>query len=207
MNTLDSLISTLANHIALSSIIMSYALVVVAEIGDKSQLMCMMLAARYRALPVALGAIASFILLNGLAVLVGASIKELIEPQWISLAVAVLFISFGLHSFFHASEQEEQSIEQHSAPRLFITTFMLITVAEFGDKTQLAVIALGSSDIPFSVFVGATLALITTTALGIWAGQRLLSKISLSLVAKVSGFFFIVLGLAAAGKGYNLITA
>ena len=184
---------------------MSYALVFVAEIGDKSQIMCMMLAARYRALPVALGAIASFVLLNALAVLLGAAISEFIEPKYVSLIVAVLFLSFGVHSLINdEGEDDEEQPKKISAKRLFFTTFMLITVAEFGDKTQLAVVALGSSDIPLSIFIGATLALVSTTLLGVWAGQRFLKQVPIGLIHKLSGGFFILLAIVAAIKSFTL---
>jgi len=187
---------------------MSYALVFVAEIGDKSQLMCMILAARYRAIPVALGAITSFVLLNGLAVMLGAVIKELIAPQYISTIVALLFLAFGIQSLLANEDDEGEDESQNiSAKRLFLTTFMLITVAEFGDKTQLAVVALGSSDIPLSIFIGSTLALITTTVLGVWAGKKLLAKVSMTLVTKISGVFFIVLAIVAAIKAFTLFQA
>jgi len=185
---------------------MSYALIVIAEIGDKSQLMCMVLAARHRAIPVALGAIASFVVLNALAVLLGASLKEFFEPQWIAVTVSILFISFGLQIFWSAGNSQQSTLARTviSAKRLFITTFMLITVAEFGDKTQLAILALGSSDLPFSIFIGATLAQITTTVIAVWAGQRFLSNLSITLVEKTSGIFFVIFGVIAAVKAYGL---
>jgi len=187
---------------------MSYALVFVAEIGDKSQLMCMVLAARYRAAPVACGAVMSFVLLNGLAVLLGAGIAQLIAPQYISVIVALLFFAFGVHALLIGTQQEEvYQATNLSAKRLFLTTFMLITVAEFGDKTQLAVVALGSSDLPLSIFIGSTLALITTTLLGVWAGQQLLKKIPMPLVARLSGLFFMLLGVVATIKAISLFNA
>jgi len=167
--------------------------------------MCMMLAARYRPLPVATGAVLSFVLLNGLAILLGAAIAKLIQPQYISIIVALLFFAFGLHALFADTQEEDsQKPTSISAKRLLLTTFMLITVAEFGDKTQLAVIALGSSEQPLSIFIGATLALITTTFLGVWAGQKLLKKIPMVLVTKLSGLFFILLAIVATIKAISL---
>lgn len=168
--------------------------------------MCMMLAARYRSIPVAFGAIFAFVLLNTLAVVLGAASKELLEPQWISIIVAVLFLGFGIHTLLDSEEDEEELNQSISAKRLFMTTFMLIAIAEFGDKTQLAVVALCSSDIPLSIFIGATLALTTTTILGVWAGFRVLNKIPMALVQKVSGLFFIGLGILASVKTFSLLT-
>ena len=80
----------------LSSASATYLLIVLAEFGDKSQLVCMTLAARHRGLPVVIGAIAAFAILNLLAVLFGAAVAAWL-PEWLVItAVAVLFALFGL---------------------------------------------------------------------------------------------------------------
>ena len=83
---------------------MSYLLVFAAEIGDKSQFVCMVLAARFRGSPVALGEIAAFVFLNSLAVTVGITITQLVEPKFISIAVASMFLLFGVQSFKNGEE-------------------------------------------------------------------------------------------------------
>ena len=83
---------------------MSYLLVFAAEIGDKSQFVCMVLAARFRGSPVALGAIAAFVFLNSLAVTVGITITQLVEPKFICIAVALMFLLFGVQSFKNGEE-------------------------------------------------------------------------------------------------------
>ena len=75
-------------------------------------------------------------------------------------------------------------------------------MAEFGDKTQLAVVALSSTHAPVAVWFGATAALATTSALGILAGRTLLQKIPLTLLHRISGAFFLVLAVFAAYQAY-----
>jgi putative Ca2+/H+ antiporter (TMEM165/GDT1 family) len=70
-------------------------------------------------------------------------------------------------------------------------------LAEFGDKTQLAVVALSSAAVPLAVWLGSTLALAFTSALGVLAGRTLLKKVSLELLHKISGSIFLVLSAAA----------
>jgi len=183
----------------------SYMLVIAAEIGDKSQLVCMVLAARYRAGPVVVGAIAAFVFLNSMAVVIGLTLTQLIELKYLSVVVAVMFLVFGIQTLRHINQSEDQTeTVNFSASRLVLTTFVLITVAEFGDKTQLAVVGLSTTQPALSVWIGATLALISTTLLGVWLGRTLLQRISMTLLHKVSGSLFIILGLTAGYQAYQL---
>ena len=103
-NIISSSYHQLSDEFFLPIITMSYLLVFAAEIGDKSQLVCMVLAARFRGSPVALGAIAAFVFLNSLAVTVGITITQLVEPKFISIAVALMFLLFGVQSFKNGEE-------------------------------------------------------------------------------------------------------
>jgi putative Ca2+/H+ antiporter (TMEM165/GDT1 family) len=180
----------------------TYVLIVVAEMGDKSQLVCMTLAARHRAKPVILGAIAAFALLNTLAVLFGVAIASWMPDYIVAALVSVLFAFFGLQSLFFNDNEQGSEIQEKSGHNLFLTTFLLITVAEFGDKTQLAIIALSSTAMPLAIWIGATLALATTSILGVIAGRTLLKKIPLTLLHYLSGLFFLILAGIAAYHAY-----
>lgn len=180
----------------------TYVLIVVAEMGDKSQLVCMTLAARHRAKPVILGAIAAFALLNTLAVLFGVAIASWMPDYIVAALVSVLFAFFGLQSLFFNDNEQGSEIQEKSGHNLFLTTFLLITVAEFGDKTQIAIIALSSTPMPLAIWIGATLALATTSILGVIAGRTLLKKIPLTLLHYLSGLFFLILAGIAAYHAY-----
>ncbi len=182
----------------------SYALIIAAEIGDKSQLVCMTLAARHRAMPVILGAIAAFALLNTLAVSFGLAIANWIPEYLVATVVTILFAVFGLHALlFNEEDDAEEQIQEKSGHNLFFTTFLLIAVAEFGDKTQLAVVALSTTALPAAIWIGSTLALVTTSILGVIAGRTLLKKIPLTLLHRLSGLFFIILAGFAGHQAYK----
>mgnify|MGYP000078833664 FL=1 len=189
----------------LNPIFTSYALIFAAEIGDKSQLVCMTLAARHRATPVIFGAISAFSLLNILAVIFGVAIATLLPDYLVAGLVSALFAVFGLQSLFFTDKDDDEEIKPKSTHNLFFTTFLLITVAEFGDKTQLAVVALSSTAIPAAIWIGSTLALSSSAILGVLAGRTLLQKIPLSLLHKISGVIFIILAGFAAYKTLNLL--
>lgn len=181
----------------------SFALIAAAEIGDKSQLVCMTLASRHRAAPVIWGAVAAFALLNTLAVVFGVAIASWLPDYLVAAAVAVLFAGFGLHALLnHADEEGDEQVLEKSGHGIFFTTFLLITVAEFGDKTQLAVVGLSSTAVPLAVWLGATLALTFTSGLGVWAGRTVLQRMPLGLLHRISGTIFLILAALAAYQAY-----
>ena len=180
----------------------SFILIAAAEIGDKSQLVCMTLASRHRATPVLLGAITAFSFLNFLAVLFGTAIASWLPDYIVSATVALLFATFGIHSLRITNDQGDDDIVEKSGHSLFFTTFLLITVAEFGDKTQLAVVALSSTNLPIAVWIGASCALAFTSALGVLAGRTVLQKCPLTLLHKTSGGIFLILAILASYNAY-----
>ena len=178
----------------------TFLLVGLAEFGDKSQLVCMTLAARHRGLPIVIGAILAFAILNLLAVLFGAAVAAWL-PEWlVTLAVAVLFATFGVSSLRYEDEDEDETVEEMPGHGIVATTFLLIFLAEFGDKTQLAVAGLGSTSQTYAVWAGATIALATTSALGVFAGRKLLNRLPLKWIHRISGVFFLLLAAFAAGR-------
>jgi putative Ca2+/H+ antiporter (TMEM165/GDT1 family) len=180
----------------------SFALIAAAEIGDKSQLVCMTLASRHRAMPVLLGAISAFAFLNSLAVIFGVAIANWLPAYIVAGIVAALFAAFGIHSLRVEIEDENAEVKEKSGHSIFFTTFLLITVAEFGDKTQLAVVALSSTLAPIAIWFGSTVALASTSALGILAGRTILQKAPLGLLHKISGTIFLILSVFAGYRAY-----
>lgn len=184
----------------LSSAGATFLLIALAEFGDKSQLVCMTLAARHRGLPVVLGAVAAFAILNLLAVLFGAAVAAWL-PEWVvTSAVALLFAAFGISALRYRDEEEEEEIEEKAGHGVFATTLLLIFLAEFGDKTQIAVAGLGSTTEATAVWTGATLALATTSILGVFAGRKFLHRLPLLWIHRISGVFFIALALYAISR-------
>ena len=181
----------------LSSAGTTFLLITLAEFGDKSQLVCMTLAARHRGLPVVIGATAAFAVLNLLAVLFGAAVAAWL-PEWlVTLAVAVLFAGFGISALRYTEDDEGDEIEEKPGHGIFATTFLLIFLAEFGDKTQIAVAGLGSTSAPSAVWTGATAALAVTSLLGVFAGRKLLNRLPLKWIHRISGIFFLLLAVFA----------
>ena len=182
----------------LSVVLSAFSLLFLAEMGDKSQLLAMTLAHRYRAASVVAGTFAAFAVLNLLAVLLGQVLFELVPEELMLLAAAGLFLYFGYRSWQDADGDEEDESPDGPARGGFATSFTLIFVAELGDKTQLAMIALaaGTGEI-WAVFAGGTLALWTVSLIGILFGATLLRRIPKRRVHRAAALMFITFGVPA----------
>lgn len=186
-------------------ILKSFILVFIAEFGDKSQLVCMTLAARYRPWPVLLGAIVAFSFLNLLGVTVGAVAARWL-PEWLVLAaVCLLFLLFGIQSLRENSEDDTDGNDNKVGRHVLFSVVLLIFLAEFGDKTQIAVAGLAGVEAALGVWIGSTLALSATTLMGVLVGRVLLQYVSIRRVHQVSGVLFILFALWAAVELLNAL--
>ena len=185
----------------LSVVLSAFSLLFLAEMGDKSQLLAMTLAHRYRAGPVIAGTFAAFAMLNLLAVFVGQALFEWIPQELMLLAAAGLFLYFGYRSWRDADGGEDEESDGVPARGALVTSFTMSFVAELGDKTQLAMIALvaGTGEI-WSVFVGGTLALWAVSLIGILFGATVLRKISRHWVHRAAALLFVAFGVLALGQ-------
>ena len=183
----------------LSVVFFTFVLIFVAELGDKSQLVTMSLASKYRPFPVLMGVSSAFVILNLLAVTVGEIIATWIPELWLALLVAGLFLFFGVSTFVADEDEEDDSIKL-STKSIFISAFLMIFIAEFGDKTQLSVAGLAVNYHAITVWLGATAALLTSTVLSVFIGSQLLKFVSARVINKVSGSLFIIMALAVLYK-------
>lgn len=195
---------TMISPESLSVSLSAFALISLAELGDKSQLVCMTLAARHRHWPVLLGASAAFFILNALAVLFGAGVAAWVPERMMAGIVAVLFGAFGIHALRSQGDDDAEEVIDKPGHGIFFTTLLLILVAEFGDKTQIAVAGMAGSLAPWPVWVGATAALVTVSALGVWAGRTLLQRLPLHWLHRASGGIFLLFALAAAWRAITI---
>ncbi len=196
----------MANLEFLTTIFSSFGLIFLAEIGDKSQLVCMTLAARHRYLPVLLGAITALMILNTLAVVFCVGLATCIPEYVLEMVVAILFATFGIKSLRMKEDEDDCEAIEKTGHSIFISTFLMLFLAEMGDKTQLAVAGLSATLSPFAVWIGASVALIFTSALGVLLGASLLRRIPIHRLHQISGIFFLVVAAFAAFKGFEILS-
>lgn len=175
-------------------LIHTFLLVFIAEMADKTQLMVMALCHRYKMSTVVMGMALGIVAISALSVGAGDLIGDYIPMEVIKLAAAMMFLGFGLWNLRSDEQGEEHTDRQFKFPFLSIAlTFML---AELGDKTQLATVAIAADhmDAHLQVFLGGALGLFMANLLGIFAGKLIFSHVSETCVKLGSTFFFFLFG-------------
>jgi len=169
-------------------------LILVLELGDKTQLATISLATRHPWPPVLLGAAAGLVLVTGIGAAIGGVLAGYLGP-WLSaiqVGGGILFIAFGLWTYFRGDEEETS--EEGRGP--FLTAFALNFVAELGDKTQLAVIVLAATNAaPVSTFAGAALALTAIAATSVVIGAGLAKALQARWLRIASTALFVAAGV------------
>lgn len=172
----------------------TFLLVFLAEMADKTQLMVMALCNRYKTSTVIMGMALGIVAISAFSVGAGDLIGDYIPMVVIKLAAAMMFLGFGLWNLREEGEQRESGGLHMKLPFLSIAlTFML---AELGDKTQLATVAIAADHMEYhlQVFLGGALGLFAANLLGIFAGKLIFSHISETSVKLGSSFFFFLFG-------------
>jgi putative Ca2+/H+ antiporter (TMEM165/GDT1 family) len=176
----------------------AFGAVFVGEMGDKSQLMALTFATKYRMRTVVLGLVIAIGALIGLSVGVGAAVGNLLPTDWIRLAAAVMFIGFGLWGLKPEKDGDEDDgpIKERRTGLLTIVTAMFL--AEFGDKTMLIAMGMGSSYNPWGVWIGGTAGMLAADLLAVFAGAWVAKRIPEKVVRYVSSGLFLVIGVLLA---------
>lgn len=153
----------------------AFGVVFVAELGDKSQLLALALAARYRPLPVLAGIALGAAFMFALSVAVGALVGAALPTRLINVVAGLAFLGFGLWTLRGDDDDEEEAegVPPVRARSVVLTTAGAFLVAELGDKTMLATITLASTNGVVGTWGGATVAMVAADALAIALGALL----------------------------------
>jgi putative Ca2+/H+ antiporter (TMEM165/GDT1 family) len=181
----------------MESLLVSTGVVALAEIGDKTQLLAFVLAARFKKpWPIVAGILAATVVNHGLAGALGAWITSVLTPEVLRWVLGASFIGMAVWTLIPDKIEED---ETRVATRLGVFGATLVTffLAEMGDKTQIATVAMAAHyAAPLLVVVGTTLGMLIADVPAVFAGDKLSQKIPMKLVHGLAAAVFAVLGVA-----------
>ena len=190
----------------MESLFVSMGVVALAEIGDKTQLLAFILAARFKKpVPIILGILAATLVNHGLAGALGAWITSSVSPGVLRWVLSASFIGMAIWTLIPDKiEEEETQVAKRFG--VFGATLVTFFLAEMGDKTQIATVAMAAHYAsPLLVVIGTTLGMLIADVPAVFVGDKLANKIPMKLVHSIAAGVFAVLGVATLlGAGAKL---
>lgn len=187
----------------MDAFLLSTAVIFVAELGDKSQLMALTFATRFKTVPVLVGITVATAIVHAVSVLVGAALGATLPTRPISVIAAIAFIGFGIWTLRgdELTEEDEKRAASVSTRNAIVAVGTVFFLAELGDKTMLATITLATKEGLFGTWAGSTLGMVAADALAIIVGRQLGARLperTIKIGAALAFFAFAVVLLVEA---------
>lgn len=192
--------------IFMESLFVSTGVVALAEIGDKTQLLAFILAARFKKpVPIILGILVATLINHGLAGALGAWIISVLQPELLRWLLGLSFIAMAIWTLI-PDKIEEDETRVGTKYGVFGATLVSFFLAEMGDKTQVATVAMAAHyAAPLMVVLGTTLGMLIADVPAVFIGDKLAKRIPMKLVHSIAAAIFAALGLATLlGAGARL---
>lgn len=189
--------------ISMEAFLVSTAVVTLAEMGDKTQLLAFLLAARFKKpIPIILGILVATVLNHSLAGVLGLWITQALSPQWLRWLLGLSFIGMAIWALI-PDKVEDSDMRLTRRWGVFGATLVTFFLAEMGDKTQVATVALAANyAAPIMVVLGTTLGMLIADVPAVFVGDKFAARIPMRLVHGVAAAIFAVLGvLTLSGVG------
>lgn len=184
------------------ALLLSFGVIFVAELGDKSQLMALTFATRYRALPVLIGITVATALVHAFSVLVGAVLGASIPTRAISIVAGLAFFGFAAWTLRGDTLDDDEASKADASNRsAIVAASVAFFLAELGDKTMLATITLATSEGALGTWAGSTLGMVAADALAIVAGKQLGARLSDRAVKVGASAAFVIFGVILLAEG------
>jgi putative Ca2+/H+ antiporter (TMEM165/GDT1 family) len=187
----------------LGPVLAAFGVAFLAELGDKTQLAALALATRYPAWKVLAGVALGFAVLTGVGVAVGGALADALPEDLVTVAAGLLFIAFGTRELLELrtgeDDEDQDAVEERRTRSAVLTSALTIGVAELGDKTQIAAVALAAKTSGLGlvgVWIGATVGEVAACALGIGAGRWLRDRLDRRRLHVLAAAAFGIAGLA-----------
>ncbi len=190
-------------------LVASTAAIFIAEMGDKTQLVAMSLATRYRVTTVLLGITLATFAVHAVSVFVAEILGLAIPTGWVTLIAGLAFFLFGAWTL-RGDELTDADEERAASRRIrsgLLTVCVVFFVAELGDKTMLATIAVGTQYHWLPVWIGSTVGMVFADAIAIALGAALGKKLPEQTVRTCAALAFFVAGTVLTFQGVRMVTA
>jgi putative Ca2+/H+ antiporter (TMEM165/GDT1 family) len=189
----------------MEAFLISTGIVALAEIGDKTQLLAFLLAAKFRRpVPIVLGILVATVVNHAMAAAVGAWISSTLGPQAMRWVLGVSFL--GMAAWTLVPDKLDEGDAKLGGYGVFLTTVVAFFLAEMGDKTQIATVALAARfDSVLAVVAGTTFGMMLANVPAVYFGERIANKVPLRVVHGIAAAIFAALGIATLlGAGARL---
>jgi putative Ca2+/H+ antiporter (TMEM165/GDT1 family) len=191
----------------MDAFLLSFVVIFVAELGDKSQLMALAFATQYRAIDVLVGISLATLLVHLGSVVLGATIAVALPTEAIAIIAGLAFFAFAAWTLRGDTLDEEEAGRAARPTRSVIlavgTAFFL---AELGDKTMLATVTLATREEPIGTWLGSTAGMIAADAIAIAIGRWLGSRLPDRTIRIVAAALFVLFGIALIAEGLGWFT-
>jgi putative Ca2+/H+ antiporter (TMEM165/GDT1 family) len=181
-------------------IISTFFLILIAELGDKTQLAIISLSSNYKGSHVFAGAMLAFLTVDGISLIIGGPLLALLPIKLVLIISGIIFIIFGIIPLMSKKEKEIKPQKRSSTMPLF-ACFSLISLMELGDKTQIITITLAAETSPIMVLLGMIIAFALLTGVAVIMGVKLVSRLPLKWLKIGTSALFIIIGV------FSIITA
>ena len=185
--------------------LISTSIVALAEMGDKTQLLALLLSARFRKpIPILIAILLATLINHGISAVLGQWITTVLSPEILVWVLAVGFIGMAFWMLIPDElDDETASINKWQQFGVFGATFILFFLAEIGDKTQIATVALAARyDSIFWVMLGTTLGMMIANAPAVFIGNKLAERLSIALIHKIGAAIFFIVGVSTLVQHY-----
>ena len=180
----------------MQALLVSTLAVAIAEIGDKTQLLSLILAAKYRKpLPIVLGILVATLANHALAGLFGTLVAGWFSPDTLKWIVAVSFLAIAAWTLVPDKVDDDEASKRRSGS-VFVATLVAFFLAEMGDKTQVATVVLAAQYTPlWQVVAGSTLGMLLANVPVVWLGARFAQKLPLKAARYTAAALFAILAV------------
>lgn len=189
-----------------NAFLLSAALIFVAELGDKSQLMALAFATRYRFWPTMLGITLATLLVHAASVGIGRIAAAALPVGPINIAAGLAYLAFAVWTI-RGDElgSDDEARAQREGRWAVLAIFTAFFLAELGDKTMLATVTLATTNEPIGTWLGSTAGMVAADALAVGAGALLASRLSGRWLKVFAAASFVLFGLLLVAEGANQI--